>query len=72
MRPRARVDRVPGRAPPQAVGAWLRSPDASGSYGFCIVYTSGAAGTNTASYSLGVAPGFRIGIKAKTAEPAQD
>ena len=27
---------------------------------------------NAASYSLGVAPGFRIDIKAKTAEPAQD
>lgn len=52
--------------------AWLRSPYASGSYYFCIVYTSGAATTYTASYSLGVAPGFCIGIKAKTAEPAQD
>lgn len=52
--------------------AWLRSPDASGAYGFCRVYTSGAANYGDASRSLGVAPGFRVGIKAKTAEPAQD
>lgn len=41
-----------------AVYAWLRSPYASNSYGFCRVYTSGAAGYYGASYSLGVAPGF--------------
>lgn len=52
--------------------AWLRSPYASGSDIFCIVSASGAAGNNGASRSLGVAPGFRVGIKAKTAEPAQD
>ena len=52
--------------------AWLRSPDASDSYGFCSVNTSGTAGSYIASFSLGVAPGFRVGIKAKTAEPAQD
>lgn len=52
--------------------AWLRSPYASYSYTFCFVSTSGAAGYSNASYSLGVAPGFHIGIKAKTAEPAQD
>ena len=52
--------------------AWLRSPYASGSGYFCSVGTSGAAYSNIASISLGVAPGFRIGIKAKTAEPAQD
>ena len=52
--------------------AWLRSPNASSSNRFCNVNTSGAAGSNIASYSLGVAPGFRVGIKAKTAEPAQD
>lgn len=52
--------------------AWLRSPYASYSYDFCSVYTSGAAYYNYASSSRGVAPGFRIGIKAKTAEPAQD
>lgn len=52
--------------------AWLRSPYASYSYYFCSVYPSGTAGTSTASFSLGVAPGFCIDIKAKTAEPAQD
>lgn len=52
--------------------AWLRSPDTSYSGAFCIVYTSGAASGSFASSSLGVAPGFRVGIKAKTAEPAQD
>lgn len=52
--------------------AWLRSPYASTSGSFCIVNTSGAANRNFASFSLGVAPGFRIDIKAKTAEPAQD
>ena len=52
--------------------AWLRSPRASGSYGFCVVGTSGTAATTIASFSRGVAPGFRIGIKAETAEPAQD
>lgn len=52
--------------------AWMRSPYASTSSLFCCVYTSGAADHTTASSSLGVAPGFRIGIKAKTAEPAQD
>lgn len=52
--------------------AWLRSPDASDSNFFCRVDASGAAASYNASRSLGVAPGFRIGIKAKTAEPAQD
>ena len=52
--------------------AWLRSPSASNGGDFCRVYTSGAAANNYASNSRGVAPGFRIGIKAKTAEPAQD
>lgn len=52
--------------------AWLRSPYASYSNYFCYVATSGAANSGNASYSLGVAPGFRIDIKAKTAEPAQD
>lgn len=41
-----------------AVYAWLRSPYASGSSYFCLVGTSGAAGTNGASCSRGVAPGF--------------
>lgn len=52
--------------------AWLRSPYAGGGNGFCRVGTSGAADYGYASGSLGVAPGFRIVIKAKTAEPAQD
>ena len=52
--------------------AWLRSPLASRSDFFCFVNTSGTANGNIASISLGVAPGFRIDIKAKTAEPAQD
>lgn len=52
--------------------SWLRSPGASHSSYFCGVYTSGAADDYSASYSLGVAPGFCIDIKAKTAEPAQD
>ena len=41
-----------------AVIAWLRSPYASDSTYFCSVNTSGAAYTNYASYSRGVAPGF--------------
>ena len=41
-----------------AVFAWLRSPIASHSYGFCGVYASGAANYGYASVSLGVAPGF--------------
>ena len=41
-----------------AVNAWLRSPYASHGASFCSVYTSGAAGGNGASFSLGVAPGF--------------
>ena len=52
--------------------AWLRSPYAGYSGGFCSVDTSGAADDSGASRSRGVAPGFRIVIKAKTAEPAQD
>lgn len=41
-----------------AVIAWLRSPGASGSNGFCLVYASGATYYADASISLGVAPGF--------------
>lgn len=52
--------------------AWLRSPSASYSSGFCFVSASGAATGISAGYSRGVAPGFCIDIKAKTAEPAQD
>lgn len=42
----------------EAVHAWLRSPYASYSYGFCSVYASGTATNTIASDSLGVAPGF--------------
>ena len=52
--------------------AWLRSPYAGYSGSFCCVYTSGAADSYYAGYSRGVAPGFCIDIKAKTAELAQD
>lgn len=52
--------------------AWLRSPNASYSGSFCGVNTSGTAANNYAGISRGVAPGFCIDIKAKTAEPAQD
>lgn len=41
-----------------AAYAWLRSPYASGSSGFCRVGTSGAAYYDGASGSRGVAPGF--------------
>lgn len=41
-----------------AVYAWLRSPNAGTSYGFCSVSTSGTAYYSFASSSLGVAPGF--------------
>ena len=41
-----------------AFGAWLRSPNASNSYDFCIVSASGAANYYYANNSLGVAPGF--------------
>lgn len=39
---------------------WERSPYSSNSSGFCIVYTSGGAGSNTAGYSYGLAPAFRV------------
>lgn len=41
-----------------AVISWLRSPTASSSTSFCLVYTSGAATGAIASSSRGVAPGF--------------
>lgn len=41
-----------------AATAWLRSPNASTSYNFCAVNTSGAADGYYASGSRGVAPGF--------------
>ena len=39
---------------------WLRSPRYTCSSGFCRVYSSGNCGTNDASVSGGVAPGFSI------------
>ena len=39
---------------------WLRSVYAGSSNLFCIVYTSGSAGTISASYSLGFAPAFCV------------
>lgn len=39
---------------------WLRSPIASGSYGFVSVYTGGTVYYYTAAYSLGFAPGFCV------------
>ena len=41
-----------------AVNAWCRSVYASGSNGFCRVYTDGTASLNGADYSGAVAPGF--------------
>lgn len=41
-----------------AVYAWLRSPYASSSGSFCVVYTAGAADYYSASGSRGAAPGF--------------
>ena len=37
---------------------WERSPEASGSTYFCLVYSSGSAGNSFASYAYGVAFGF--------------
>ena len=39
---------------------WLRSPLASASYVFVIVGTDGTVGYNTATYSIGFAPGFCV------------
>lgn len=39
---------------------WLRSPRASGTTAFCIVYTNGTAYGNSASISFGFAPGFCV------------
>ncbi len=39
---------------------WLASPHASNATTFCVVSSSGSAGNSDASYSLGVAPGFKI------------
>lgn len=39
---------------------WLRSTNATYSYYFCRVYTSGSAYHNNANYSIGVAPAFCV------------
>ena len=39
---------------------WLRSVYASGTGGFCIVYTGGSASNYSAYISIGFAPGFDI------------
>lgn len=39
---------------------WLRSPFASGSVSFVIVYTGGTVNGDTAHFSLGFAPGFCV------------
>ena len=39
---------------------WERSPYYSNGYNFCIVYPNGCADYNTARFSYGVAPAFRV------------
>ena len=39
---------------------WERSPHSGGSAGFCRVYSDGSAGTNSANYSTGVSPCFKV------------
>ena len=39
---------------------WLRSVGASFTYSFCDVYTGGSASGNSAYYSRGFAPGFKV------------
>lgn len=39
---------------------WLRSVYASYTLSFCSVYTDGSAGNNSAYYSIGFAPGFKV------------
>ena len=41
-------------------GWWERSPDYNSSNDFCYVTTSGYAGSNSAGYSSGLAPAFRV------------
>ena len=43
-----------------AANWWLRSPYASSSYRFVLVYTDGTVDGGNAYYSLGFAPGFYI------------
>lgn len=39
---------------------WLRSPGRSSGYAFCIVSTDGSASYNSANYSIGSAPCFKV------------
>ena len=39
---------------------WERSPNRTDSSHFCIVYANGSANFNTARYSIGLAPAFRV------------
>ena len=39
---------------------WLRSVNATISNGFCYVYTDGSAGSYSAYWSYGFAPGFKV------------
>ena len=39
---------------------WLRSVDAGDAYGFCAVGTAGSAGSCSAYFSYGFAPGFKV------------
>ena len=52
---RSRVKEVPGRG---TWWYWLRSPRASNSTYFCLVYSNGGADRNGASRAFGVAFGF--------------
>lgn len=52
---RSRVKEVPGRG---TWWYWLRSPRASNSTHFCLVYSSGNANSDVAGYANGVAFGF--------------
>lgn len=52
---RSRVKEVPGRG---TWWYWLRSPIASSSTRFCLVYSNGSANNNPASFASGVAFGF--------------
>lgn len=47
-------------ATPTAAAWWERSPGSGSSAIFCYVSTGGGAGSNTAGYSYGVSPAFKI------------
>lgn len=40
---------------------WLRSVHAASAYNFCSVYSGGSAYSSEAAFSLGFAPGFKVG-----------